>query len=77
MLARLEEARELAMLKMQPAPAVYAIIAMAKILGMMGRDESTVSNEGIFKDDVEAARRVAFLLRLGGVNLSEDKEKNP
>ena len=79
MIKRLEEARELAMLKMQPAPAVYAIIAMARILGMMGREELTSPNVApFFKSDTEAARRVAFLLKLGGVEISggEDSEKD-
>ena len=72
MIKRLEEARELAMLKMQPAPAVYAIIAMARMLGMMGREELTSPNVApVFKSDTEAARRVAFLLKLGSVEISE------
>ena len=48
MIKRLEEALELAMLKMQPAPAVYAIVAMARILGMMGREELTSPNVALF-----------------------------
>ena len=64
MLRRLEEARELAMLKMHPAPAAYAVVAMARILGIMGQDEAPGSKGEIFMSDTEAARRVAFLLKL-------------
>jgi hypothetical protein len=77
MLSHLEEARQLAMVKMQPAPAVYAVVAMARILGMMGREEPA-SGADIFENDTEAARRVAFLVKLGNVTLDDnDGRKKP
>jgi hypothetical protein len=73
MIANLEEARQLAVIKMQPVPAVYAIVAMARILGMMGREEAP-ENDSIFKDDNEAAGRVALLLKLGGVEIKDTSD---
>jgi hypothetical protein len=74
MLSKLEDARLLAMAKMQPAPAVYAVVAMARIKGLLARDEPVTASDRIFADDVEAARRVAFLLKLGGIEPQEDPE---
>ena len=62
------------MAKMQPAPAVYAVVAMARIKGLLARDEPVNASDRIFTDDAEAARRVAFLLKLGGVELPEDEK---
>jgi hypothetical protein len=62
------------MLKVQPAPAVYAVVAMARILWMVGREEPNAADGAIFNSDNEAARRVAFLLKLGGVELRKENE---
>ena len=62
----LEDARRLAMEKMQPAPAVSATLGKAKIAGLIldkveNRSETSLTFEG---NDNDAARRIAFVLCL-------------
>lgn len=77
-ICELEEARQLAMAKMQPAPAVSATLGKAKIAGLLaeksesrGNGPTTLTFEG---SDTEAARRIAFLLRLAGVEPSGENQ---
>ena len=72
----LEEARRLAMTKKQPAPAVSAALAKAKIAGLViDKGESRAEAKPAFEgSDTEAARRVALLLRIGGIEPSGETE---
>jgi phage terminase small subunit len=72
----LEEARRLAMAKKQPAPAVSAALGKAKIAGLVvEKAESHVEARPTFEgSDTDAARRIAFLLRLGGIEPTGEKE---
>jgi hypothetical protein len=72
----LEEARQLAMAKMQPAPAVSATLGKAKIAGLLvekpqSRNNTALTFEG---SDTEAARRVAFLLGLAAIEPSSENQ---
>lgn len=72
----LEDARQLAMAKMQPAPAVSATLGKAKIAGLIvekaeNRSEATVTFVGT---DTEAARRIAFVLCLAAIEPSGDNQ---
>jgi phage terminase small subunit len=72
----LEDARQLAMEKMQPAPAVSATLGKAKIAGLIldkaeNRSESSLTFEGT---DTDAARRIAFVLCLAAVKTSGRNE---
>jgi hypothetical protein len=62
----LEEARRLALANKQPAPAVSAALAKARIAGLIGRKAETrpVRTAKFEGTDAEAVRRIAFLLGL-------------
>jgi phage terminase small subunit len=68
-LRELEEARKLAIAKKQPAPAISATMAKAKLAGLVfekANDEPQTAPN--FADsDIEAARRIAFLLGLAAI----------
>jgi phage terminase small subunit len=72
----LEEARRLAMAKKQPAPAVSAALGKAKIAGLVvdKAESRTDSTPAVEYTDTEAARRIAFLLRLAEIDPSDEKE---
>jgi phage terminase small subunit len=72
----LEEARRLAMAKKQPAPAVSAALGKAKIAGLvLDKGESRAESTAVVEyTDTEAARRIAFLLRLAEIEPSGEKE---
>lgn len=72
----LEDARQLAMEKMQPAPAVSATLGKAKIAGLIldkaeNRNETSLTFAGT---DTDAARRIAFVLCLAAVKTSGGNE---
>jgi len=65
-LSELEQARQLALAKKLPAPAITATLSKAKIAGLMA--ESPPSRKLTFEgSDTEAARRVAYLLGIAGI----------
>lgn len=71
----LEDARQLAMAKMQPAPAVSAALGKARIAGLIldkaeNRDETSLTFEGT---DNDAARRIAFVLCLAAKTSGENE----
>jgi hypothetical protein len=67
MIDELEEARRLAIEIKQPAAAVSATLAKARIAGMIGeKADGKVATTLTFElSETEAARRIAFILRRG------------
>jgi hypothetical protein len=65
-LRELEEARKVAIAKGQAAAAISAIMAKAKLAGLLGERPDNASPQPTAFDGnyTEAARRIAFLLRL-------------
>jgi hypothetical protein len=72
-LRELEEARQLALAKKLPAPAVSATLSKAKIAGLTveNRPNRPLTFEG---SDTEAARRVAFLLGIAGIEPPDEDQ---
>jgi hypothetical protein len=65
-LRELEEARRLAIAKKQPAPAIAATMAKAKLTGLLieKKEDEAQAAPAFAGSDIEAARRIAFLLGL-------------
>ena len=72
-LRELEEARKVAIIKGQAAAAISAIMAKAKLAGLLGEQPQNAPQQPTVFDGnyKEAARRIAFLLRLAEDETSE------
>jgi len=68
-LRELEEARKLAIAKKQPAPAISATMAKAKLAGLVFEraNDAPQTAPDLADNDIEAARRIAFLLGLAAI----------
>jgi len=73
-LRELEEARKVAIAKGQAAAAISAIMATAKLAGLLGEKPDGVPPQPTAFDGnyTEAARRIAFLLRL-----AKEEQRSP